>query len=262
MATQPRERAAQPGANGPEPPRPLTSQIPSARPLTPTEFNTALVHLYRGEISRANTWRTRLDGTTNWAVLTTGATLSFAFSSPSNSHVMILLNSLLIGFFLYIEARRYRYYDLWRARIRLMETEFFADLLVSNQTDIDADNWRDLLAADLLQPQFTIGLLEAMGRRLRRNYSWIFTVLVLSWIIKVWVHPTIAEDVATFINRAAIGQIPGLVVLATGVVFNGLLILLALSTTTRFNGFTFGETSSRAETRQRMTSNTERNWWE
>src|SRR5215210_3401805 len=104
---------------------------PAARPLTPSEFNTALVHLYRGEISRANTWRTRLDGTTNWAVLTTGATLSFAFSSPGNTHVMILLNSLLISFFLYIEARRYRYYDLWRARIRLMETEFFADLLMT-----------------------------------------------------------------------------------------------------------------------------------
>ena len=88
---------------------PTTTQIPTARPLTPSEFNTAMVHLYRGEVSRANTWRTRLDGTTNWAVLTTGGTLSFAFSSPSSPHIMILLNSLLIGFFLLIEAHRYRY---------------------------------------------------------------------------------------------------------------------------------------------------------
>ena len=28
------------------------------------EFNTAMVHLYRGELSRANTWRQRLDSTT------------------------------------------------------------------------------------------------------------------------------------------------------------------------------------------------------
>src|ERR671923_1178108 len=102
---------------------------PSVRPLTPTEFNTAMVHLYRGEVGRANTWRMRLDGTTNWAVLTTGATLSFAFSSPNNTHVMILINSLLIMFFLYIEARRYMFYDLWRSRVRLMETEFFAEML-------------------------------------------------------------------------------------------------------------------------------------
>src|SRR6476620_9942081 len=101
---------------------------PAVRPLTPTEFNTAMVHLYRGEVGRANTWRVRLDGTTNWAVLTTGATLSFAFSSDKNTHVMILINSLLIMFFLYIEARRYRFYDLWRSRVRLMETEFFAEM--------------------------------------------------------------------------------------------------------------------------------------
>src|SRR5215213_10508602 len=109
---------------------------PTLRPLTATEFNTAMVHLYRGEVGRANTWRMRLDGTTNWAVLTTGATLSFAFSSPSNTPVMILLNSLLIMFFLFIEARRYRFYDLWRKRVRVMETEFFADMLAP-QPDTD-----------------------------------------------------------------------------------------------------------------------------
>ena len=95
---------------------------PSVRPLTATEFNTAMVHLYRGEVGRANTWRMRLDGTTNWAVLTTGATLSFGFSSEKNTHVMILVNSLLIFYFMYIEARRYMFYDLWRTRVRLMET--------------------------------------------------------------------------------------------------------------------------------------------
>ena len=40
--------------------------------LRPGEFNTALVHLYRGEVARANVWRQRLDATTNWAVIVTG----------------------------------------------------------------------------------------------------------------------------------------------------------------------------------------------
>ncbi|HEX6291398.1 MAG TPA: DUF2270 domain-containing protein [Herpetosiphonaceae bacterium] len=254
MAAQPRDISARP--------QPTPTQLPTARPLTPSEFNTALVHLYRGEISRANTWRTRLDGTTNWAVLTTGATLSFAFSSPGNTHVMILLNSLLIGFFLYIEARRYRYYDLWRARVRLMETEFFADLLVANQNDADTTHWRELLAADLLQPHFTISMWEAMGRRLRRNYSWIFTVLVLSWIVKIGIHPTRTTDIATIVDRAAIGPFPGMVVLVIGFVFNGLLILLALLTSNSFSRFTSsGEIRSREETRQQM-EEVERNWWE
>lgn len=268
MATQPRDISPRtPSArSGPESAalnvRTTPAQIPTARPLTPSEFNTALVHLYRGEISRANTWRIRLDGTTNWAVLTTGATLSFAFSSPGNTHVMILLNSLLIGFFLYIEARRYRYYDLWRARVRLMETEFFADLLVTNDRELEGDHWRELLAADLLQPHFTISMWEAMGRRLRRNYSWIFAVLVLSWIVKVAIHPTRTTELATLLERAAIGPLPGLVVIAVGVFFNAALIVLGLITLTRFDKIKLsGEVRSRDETRERMSAN-ERNWWE
>jgi hypothetical protein len=58
------------------------------RKMSSAEFNTAMVHFYRGEVQRSNTWRNRLDTTTNWAVITAGATLSFAFSSatsPSSS---------------------------------------------------------------------------------------------------------------------------------------------------------------------------------
>jgi uncharacterized membrane protein len=242
---------------------PLPAAPPAARPLTPGEFNTALVHLYRGEVSRANTWRTRLDGTTNWAVLTTGATLSFAFSGPNNTHVMILLNSLLIAFFLFIEARRYRYYDLWRARVRLMETEFFSGLLVPQRDADEGDHWRELLARDLLQPHFNMSLWEAMGRRLRRNYSWVFVVLVLSWVIKVAIHPWPTTDLNELFQRAAIGPIPTPVVLAIGVIFNTCLLLLGLATTSRAQSWraSTDEVSSRSETRQMMGSS-ERNWWE
>lgn len=253
MAHSPR-----PLAVNPSPP----ASVSGVRPLTPSEFNTALVHLYRGEVSRANTWRTRLDGTTNWAVLTTGATLSFAFSSPTNTHVMILLNSLLIGYFLFIEARRYRYYDLWRVRVRLMETEFFSGLLVPQRDVGEGENWRDLLASDLLQPRFNMTLWEAMSRRLRRNYSWIFVVLVLSWIIKVSIHPFPTTELATLLERARIGPISGPVVIAIGVIFNLGMLFLALSTVTyvrRFRGDS--EVSSRTETRELMGSGL-RNWWE
>jgi uncharacterized membrane protein len=215
-----------------EPPvRASQSPPTSVRNLTPSEFNTALVHLYRGEVGRANTWRTRLDGTTNWAVLTTGATLSFAFSSPSNTHVMILLNSLLILFFLFIEARRYRFYDLWRARVRLMETEFFAELLTPEDDDQSVD-WRTLLADDLRSPRFSIGLWEALGRRLRRNYVWIFVVLVLSWMVKVSIHPYPTRSFDDLFSRINIGPIPAWLVLLAGVLFNTFLFILALTSRT------------------------------
>ncbi|MFL5804508.1 MAG: DUF2270 domain-containing protein [Roseiflexaceae bacterium] len=220
---------------------------PSIRPLTPAEFNTAMVHLYRGEVGRANTWRMRLDGTTNWAVLTTGATLSFAFSSANNTHVMILINSLLIMFFLYIEARRYRFYDLWRARVRLMETEFFAEMLTPASLE-GIEDWRQIHADDLLQPRFSVSMWEALGRRLRRNYIWIFAVLAISWVVKVIIHPSTPRSFAELLQRIQIGPIPAWLVLLAGVVFNAFICFLAISTAPRRSG----ETTPRQETRQRI----------
>jgi uncharacterized membrane protein len=233
----------------PEPERAAVAG-PAVRPLTPTEFNTAMVHLYRGEVGRANTWRMRLDGTTNWAVLTTGATLSFAFSSDKNTHVMILINSLLIMFFLYIEARRYRFYDLWRSRVRLMETEFFAEMLTPDSLE-DVENWRHILAEDLLHPHFSVSLWEALGRRLRRNYIWIFAVLAISWVVKIVIHPSTPQSFAELIDRMRIGPIPPWFVLLTGVIFNTFLFILAVTTSSRWTG---GETTTRQETRERLTT--------
>ena len=76
--------------------------------LKTSEFVTAMVQFFRAEVQRANIWRQRLDTTTNWAVITAGATLSFVFSSPSNPHFVIPINSILVAIFLLLEARRYR----------------------------------------------------------------------------------------------------------------------------------------------------------
>lgn len=196
--------------------------------LSPSEFNTAMVHFYRGEVSRSNTWRTRLDSTTNWAVLSTGAALSFAFSHPDNPHFMLILNTLLVVLFLYIEARRYRYYELWANRVRLMETDFFAAMLVPPFRP--SEDWSRMLAESLLQPTFTITALEATGRRFRRNYFWIFVLLGISWLAKIALHPTPTGDLATMLERAAIGPLSGMAVLLTGVTFNALLFTTGILT--------------------------------
>ncbi len=60
------------------------------------EFVTSMVHLFRAEIQRANVWRQRLDTTTTWAVIATGAALSFAFSQPNVHHGVNILNTLLV----------------------------------------------------------------------------------------------------------------------------------------------------------------------
>jgi uncharacterized membrane protein len=188
----------------------------------------AVVHLYRGEITRANTWRNRLDTTTNWAVITTGATLSFAFGDPYSPHFVILINSILVIFFLLMEARRYRYYEIWSSRVRVVETGYFAQILAPEGP---ADKqWAEHLADDLLTPHFTISEWEAIGRRLRRNYMWIFMLLAASWNLKVYLHPVRAWDSNVFVERATIGVVPGWFVLALGIVFNVSLIIFAIAT--------------------------------
>ena len=187
-----------------------------------------MVHFYRGEVQRSNTWRNRLDTTTNWAVITAGATLSFAFSSPINPHFVIPINSVLVAFFLFMEARRYRYYELWSSRVRVLETGYFARILAP-QTTIDRE-WAEHLAADLMTPHFTISEWEAVGRRLRRNYLWIFVLLAASWNLKVYLHPYPAVSFDQFLDRASVGRVPGSGIFLVGVIFNLGILIFAIAT--------------------------------
>lgn len=196
--------------------------------MKPGEFNTAMVHFYRGEVQRSNTWRLRLDNTTNWSVVTAGAVLTFAFGSVDNSHVAILISFVLVWLFLVIESRRYRYYELWTLRVRLMETDFFAAMLTPPFAP--HPEWAARLADSLLTPEFPVSYLEAFGRRLRRNYIWLFLFLGTAWVVKLLIHPVPAKSLADFLTNAAIGAIPGQIV-ALGVVgFFVILVLIAIIT--------------------------------
>lgn len=219
-----------------EKPKTTPAQLPQK--LSPAEFNTAIVHFYRGEVSRSNIWRNRLDATTNWAVITAGATLSFVFSSPDNPHFVLPINSILVSIFLFMEARRYRYYEVWANRVRVLETGYFAPML-SHRTMPPDKEWADHISADLLAPHFTISEWEAIGRRLRANYLWIFILLALSWSLKIYIHPspiptTTAEDRLRFweifVHRSTVGLAPGWLVILVGAVFNFSIFFIAFST--------------------------------
>jgi uncharacterized membrane protein len=206
-------------------------QTPAAmmRRMSSGEFNTAMIHFYRGEVQRSNTWRNRLDTTTNWAVLTAGATLSFVFGSATNAHFVIPINSILVAIFLLMEARRYRYYEIWSSRVRVIETGYFAQMLAPESVPPD-EAWAEHLASDLITPHFTITEWEAVGRRLRRNYLWIFALLALSWNLKVYLHPLPARDFDAFIDRATVGLVPGWLVFVIGVIFNAAIAIFAIGT--------------------------------
>jgi uncharacterized membrane protein len=215
-----------------ESPNPGKREEPVRHEISQSEFFTVMAHFYRGEISRANMWRSRLDATFNWAILTSGTTISFAFGSDQAPHVVIIINTLLVSVFLFIEARRYRYYELWSSRVRALETEFLAPLLLLRPGGI-APTFSALsghLAEDLLRPHFTVGVWEAVGRRLRRNYIWVFLLLACAWAIKIAIHPAPVSSPGEFLKRAAVGALSGSIVLAIGVIYNGVILAIAFLT--------------------------------
>jgi uncharacterized membrane protein len=172
-----------------------------------------MVHFYRGVMDMATTWRARIDGTTNWAVITAGSVASFLLSDPTHPHLMALLGMFLAFGFLWIEARRFRFYDLWSGWVRIMETDYFVPLLERNVIE-GSDQWHPILVSDLQTPHFKISWAEAMGRRLRHNYFAIFIFLLLVWFVKLLPPATPAPgQCTTMLQCAAIGPIPGSVVL-------------------------------------------------
>jgi uncharacterized membrane protein len=179
----------------------------------------AIAHLYRGEIYRSTVWRTRLDSTTNWAVVTTGIALSATFASDTATPLPMALVGLIVSMFLLLEARRYRYFNIWRARARLLETDFFTPMLRGEPLEMDAQ-WSRLLAKDLCAPRYHISLARALGRRLRRTYAYIFIIQAVAYYGKLAIHPTQLGSLAELWQRAAVGPIPGEVLVTAGVVFH------------------------------------------
>jgi uncharacterized membrane protein len=184
----------------------------------PPLSDAAMAQLFRGELSRSDTWRSRLDTTTNWSLTTTAAVVSFGFSS-SASPVVFLVGIWMVLSFLLIEARRYRYYDLWIRRVRLLENGYWVPLL--RREPVDPDALRELVTL-VERPQIQLSLFSAISTRLNRAYGPILLVLTLTWFVKVYTHPRDVRGVSEFLERAAVGPIPG------GVVVGALLLLLAV----------------------------------
>ncbi|HEY8209328.1 MAG TPA: DUF2270 domain-containing protein [Myxococcaceae bacterium] len=205
-----------------------------------------LAQLYRGELSRSDRWRMRLDTTSNWALTTTAGVISYALSNTSTSHVVLLVGICLVLTFLALEARRYRYYDLWNRRLRLLEHGFWGPVLRHEPEDPDA--MREL-AAELERPVLRLSLESALATRMNRAYGPILLVLLAAWFMKVWTHPYEAKSVAEVTQRAHVGLIPGWLVLAGLVVFT--LVAAALFASSFVGRLPLGELRPAPHSRRR-----------
>jgi uncharacterized membrane protein len=194
-----------------------------------TAFHTAMAHLYRGEMHRMTVWRQRLDVTTNWAFLLTMGLTTFTLGSSQVPHYTLLLGLAAIAISILIEARRYRHLHHSQWRLYVMERGYFAPLLKAISLPCE-EKWREMMAQDLDQRRFRVGLLIAIRLRLRRNYLLLVYFITAVWITKLFVHPMASRDPREFYARFAIGEvIPSWFVVVTAAAFIGTATILAIS---------------------------------
>ena len=191
-----------------------------------TNSANALIHLYRAEVGKMTAYRQRLDMTTNWSVVTTAGLASFALGDVNNSHATFLFAMFMNFFFLRLEARRFRSFEIAHHRVRIMERFFYPAMLGDN---VDP-GWHQLLLAELARPRSPMSRSDALGWRLSRNYLWIYAAVLLAWLAKLdldqpkgWVL-----EFPDALSLADIGSFPGWLVFLGVAVFYAYLIGLAL----------------------------------
>lgn len=205
----------------PTPTSPLvqsSSASSTSRPSPPRfdpSYVNAMSHFYRGELARIMVWRQRLDVTTSWAITLSSAVFGFAFANREVPHIIFFFNMAVVCMLLWIEARRYRFYDAFRARVRMLEAHFLVPIVSQNGAMLQGE-WQKLVCADLLLPSFKISRFEAIGRRLRRNYVFIFVIVLVAWVTKIFLHADPPIDSWTsFYQALHVGRsIPSWIVLA------------------------------------------------
>lgn len=178
---------------------------------------TALIHLYRAEVGRMTAYRVRLDTTTHWALGATVVTVTFVLGDAGVPHFVMLVSAALVAMFWWMEARRYRFYELVRERVRLLERSVITDALDGEPASCSGDLLKSFEA-----PQPPISMRAALAIRLRRTYLWIYSSVFAVWLLKLAMHGTGSLRVA-----AKVGGVPGAVVL--GGVGAGLLALVLLA---------------------------------
>lgn len=173
----------------------------------------SFAHLYRGEVYRMRFWRERLDRTTHWAIIVIAAILTWAFSSRSRPHYIILMAVAILSVFLLIEARRFRGYDIWRSRVRTLQKNVFSYAL-DPSNDLPNPDWREALSEDYRTPTVKISVEESLAHRLRRVYFPLYSLLGAAWLLRIT-----GFSMEGWPQSATIAGIPGVVVTALVAVF-------------------------------------------
>ena len=204
----------------------MSDPHPPTIALDTKDYYNVMAHFYRGEVGRIMLWRQRLDLTTNWAIAATTGIITYALSHAEINHLVFFFANIVCLFLLIIESRRYRYYDAFRARVRMLEAHFLKPVVL-RQTQHDELCWREQLAGDLTLPSFKISRSEALYRRFGRNYLWLFLIIGGAWGVKVWAHCPGAQTLRGLLPAVQNGQpLPPWLFWTLGMLFLGSMIWL------------------------------------
>ncbi len=202
--------------------------------LSMSDFSNMIVHMYRGEVQRANVWRQRLDRTTNWTILILSGLITWTYTGPDRPHELLLFGMVFITILWCIESRRFLSFNAYDSRVRVLEKNFIAKS-INPDKDVTSRQWLNTLAEDLRTPHYKIFYWKALSHRLRRIYIWLFSVTMLLWFGKLFMHPTPTGDFTTMILRSHIGGIPGAMIFSIAVSYYIVLLFIAV-TTPQFEG--------------------------
>ncbi len=217
------------------------------QPHSTTEFVNMIAHYYRGELGRMAGWRDRMDRTTNWAITVVAAMLSVSLSTPSAHHGVLLFAMVLVLLLLVIEARRYRFFDVYRVRVRRIERNYLSAVFAPDAAK--PTDWAQQLGQDLRRPVFLTTTATAFSRRLRRNYGWLFLIILAAWILKIssvklqqeGMRFEFAQSAWEIIQNAALGPLPGPAVMAGVMLFHGWLAWCAMRPDERVGEMAHGD---------------------
>lgn len=217
------------------------------QPHSTTEFVNMIAHYYRGELGRMAGWRDRMDRTTNWAITVVAAMLSVSLSTPSAHHGVLLFAMVLVLLLLVIEARRYRFFDVYRVRVRRIERNYLSAVFAPDAAK--PTDWAQQLGQDLRRPVFLTTTATAFSRRLRRNYGWLFLIILAAWILKIssvklqqeGMRFEFAQSAWEIIQNAALGPLPGPAVMAGVMLFHAWLAWCAMRPDERVGEMAHGD---------------------
>jgi uncharacterized membrane protein len=118
----------------------------------------------------------------------------------------------------------------------MLEAHFLVPIVSENRHLLQGE-WRKLICEDLILPSFKIGKLEAVGRRLKRNYIFIFILIMIAWVMKIFLHARKPIDsVSAFYHALRVGNIPSWLVAIIFVGTFGILIGLTIYVSRKSSG--------------------------